>query len=67
MPLTKAVIQQVHKIAEIDKMPRGLKIQIWANIVLFDSAKTAGVNYDDTFDDDNTYKQNSGKESDKEE
>eukprot|EP00957_Ditylum_brightwellii_P114804 8754307-Ditylum_brightwellii.AAC.1 len=51
----------------MDKMPQGLKIQNQANIVLFDSAKTAGVNYDDIFDDDNTYEQDSDEESDKKE
>eukprot|EP00957_Ditylum_brightwellii_P148084 11274232-Ditylum_brightwellii.AAC.1 len=30
-------------------MPKGLKIQNRANVVLFNSAKTAGVNYSNEF------------------
>eukprot|EP00957_Ditylum_brightwellii_P092593 7050706-Ditylum_brightwellii.AAC.1 len=49
MPITKAIIWQVHQLAELDKMPKGLKIQNRTNVVLFDSAKTAEVDYSNEF------------------
>ena len=45
MPLTPSIIKQVHKIAEMENMPKGLKIRNRANQILFDSAWIAGVNY----------------------
>lgn len=53
MPVTAQVIKQVHKLAELDKMPKGLKITNRAGTILFDSAKIAGVDYlesEDEFD-----------------
>jgi len=53
MVLTPSIIKQVHKIAEMDNMPKGLKILNRAGIIIFDSASIAGVDYDeDLFDDD---------------
>ena len=43
----------VHTLAELDDMPKGLKISGRTNDVLFDSAWIAGVDYDkdEDFDD----------------
>jgi hypothetical protein len=37
----------VHKLADLNGMPKGLKIANRANQILFDSAWIAGVDYDD--------------------
>eukprot|EP00957_Ditylum_brightwellii_P053448 4051025-Ditylum_brightwellii.AAC.2 len=47
MPLTPAVIKQVHMIAKKEGMPSGLKIKNRAGNILFDSTWTAGVQYDE--------------------
>ena len=53
MVFTPSIIKQVHKIAEIDNMTKGLKITNRAGIILFDSASITGVDYDeDLFEDD---------------
>eukprot|EP00957_Ditylum_brightwellii_P041271 3124576-Ditylum_brightwellii.AAC.1 len=49
MPITKAIIHQAHKLTKLDKMPKGLKTLSRANVVLFDPAKTAGVDYNNEF------------------
>ncbi len=43
IPITKAVINQVHELAERDKMPHGLKITHKEGQLLFDNALFAGV------------------------
>jgi hypothetical protein len=53
VPITPSIIKQVHALAELDGMPRGLKITNQANQVTFNSAWIAGVDYDEElFDDD---------------
>jgi hypothetical protein len=53
VPITPSIVKQVHALAELDDMPRGLKITNRANQVIFNSAWIAGVNYDEAlFDDD---------------
>jgi hypothetical protein len=53
MVLTPSIIRMVHQPAEIDEMPKGLKIANRGDLILFDSAWIAGVDYDeDLFDDD---------------
>jgi hypothetical protein len=53
VPITPSIIKQVHALAELDKMPRGLKTTNRANQVIFNSAWIAGVDYDEElFDDD---------------
>ena len=53
MVLTPSITKQVHKITEMDNMPKGLKITNRAGIILFNSASIAGVDYDeDLFEDD---------------
>jgi hypothetical protein len=53
VPITSSIIKQVHALAELDEMPRGLKITNRANQVIFSSAWIAGVDYDEElFDDD---------------
>ena len=52
-PITPSIIRQVHAIAEMEGMPKGLKIYNRTNQLLFDSAWIAGVDYDaEEFDDD---------------
>ena len=46
VPITPSVINQVHKIAKMDKMPQGLKISTRTNNILFDASWIAGVDYD---------------------
>jgi hypothetical protein len=53
--VTPSIIKMVHKLAEIDGMPKGLKIANRANQILFDSAWIAGVDYDDELFDDEDY------------
>ena len=45
VPITPSVINQVHKIAKMDKMPQGLKISTRTNNILFDASWIAGVDY----------------------
>ena len=53
MPVTTSVIQQVHTLARMDGMPKGLKIKNKAGLVLHEASKTAGVDYaQDTDSDD---------------
>ena len=54
MLVTTSVIQQVHALARMDGIPRGLKIKNKTGLVLYDASKTAGVIYvQDTDKDDN--------------
>jgi hypothetical protein len=50
--ITQFVINQVHKLATLDGMPKGLKIQNCANQILFEFAWFAGIDFekDDTED-----------------
>ena len=53
IPITPSIIKQVHALAELEEMPKGLKITNRANQVIFNSAWIAGVDYDeDLFDDE---------------
>jgi hypothetical protein len=47
LPITPAIIKQVHALAEQDRMPKGLKITNRTGQILFDSAWLAGVDYDE--------------------
>ena len=55
MMMTPSIIKQVEALAELDGMPAGLKITNRAGVVLFDSAWSAGVDYDDELFDDEDY------------
>ena len=46
-PITQSVIDAVHSLAERDHMPAGLKIHSKTQILLWDSAWIAGVDYDE--------------------
>jgi hypothetical protein len=53
VPITPSIVTQVHALAELEEIPRGLKITNRANQVIFNSAWIAGVDYDEEiFDDD---------------
>jgi hypothetical protein len=53
IPITPSIIRQVHRMAENEDMPEGLKISNRYGEVLFDSTWIAGVDYDEhEFDDD---------------
>ena len=53
IPITPAIIKMVHRIAEQDGMPKGLKITNRTGQVLYDSTWIAGVDYDeDKFEDE---------------
>jgi hypothetical protein len=55
----------VHKLAELDGMPKGLKIANRANQILFDSAwMIAGVDYDEELFNDEDYNNEDDKEED---
>eukprot|EP00957_Ditylum_brightwellii_P061531 4669037-Ditylum_brightwellii.AAC.1 len=47
MPLTPSITKQVHALAEMDNMPKGLKIQNRTGVTLFNSSWTAGVDFDE--------------------
>jgi hypothetical protein len=55
IPITPAVIQRVHAIADEEEMPNGLKIVSKDGTILYDSAWIAGVDYDDEAFDDEDY------------
>ena len=70
IPVTLAVICRVHALAELEKMPSGLKIKSCTGRMLYNSAWITGVDYNaDTFDDkdidnDNYVKPNNEENSD---
>ena len=64
VPLTPLIIKQVHALAELDNMPKGLKITKKSNVFLFDSAWIAGVDYDDNLFDDEDYSTTDETDSD---
>ena len=45
-PFTPQVIEAVHQLARKEGMPEGLKVVTKAGVILYDSALTAGVDYD---------------------
>ena len=47
IPVTKAVLEAVHTLANQQNMPRGLKIFTRTKQVLYDSSLIAGVDYAD--------------------
>ena len=66
MPVTSSIIKQVHDMAVMDKIPKGLKITNKTGNILIDSAQIAGVNYtndEDTRNDSNS-DQNDTSDSD---
>ena len=53
IPITPSIIMQVHRIAEREGMPKGLKVHNRFGTLLYDSAWIAGVDYnEEQFDDD---------------
>jgi hypothetical protein len=54
IPITPVIIKMVHRIAEQDGMPKGLKITNRTRQVLYDSTWIAGVDYDEDEDSDNS-------------
>ena len=46
VPITPSVVKQVHAIAQMENMPKGLKIKNRNNNILFDASLTAGVDYE---------------------
>jgi hypothetical protein len=53
VPITPAILKQVHALAESEGMPDGLKIENKTGQIFYDSAWIAGVDYDDeAFDDE---------------
>eukprot|EP00957_Ditylum_brightwellii_P077979 5927413-Ditylum_brightwellii.AAC.1 len=67
MPITPSIIRHVNKLAELDHMPKDLKITNKRNEVLFDFAAIAGVDYDvKAFDNDNYSKDKDNDDSDSE-
>ena len=64
MPVTTSVIQQVHTLARMDGMPKGLKIKNKAGLVLNYASNTAGFDYEENTDGDKTESTQSETESD---
>jgi hypothetical protein len=64
IPITPAIIKMVHRIAEKDGMPKGLKITNHTGQVLYDSTWIAGVDYDEDKFEDKDYDSNSDKDED---
>ncbi len=65
--VTPTIVKMVHRLAELDGMPKGLKIHNRTNQVLFDSAWIAGVDYNEELFDDEDYDFDKESESDDEE
>jgi hypothetical protein len=57
----------VHKLAELNGMPKGLKIANRANQIIFDSAWIAGVDYDEELFDDEDYNEEDDDDKDEDE
>ncbi len=62
--ITPAIIKMVHRIAEKDGMPKGLKITNHTGKVLYDSTWIAGVDYDEDEFEDEDYDSNSDEDED---
>ena len=53
VPITPAILKQVHTLATNERMPEGLEIENKTGQVFYDSAWIAGVDYDEeSFDDE---------------
>jgi len=50
--ITSSIVKQVHKLAEMERMPKGLKVSNRTGLILFDSASIAGVDIEEVSDDD---------------
>jgi len=67
VPVTPSIISQVHALARLDGMPPGLKITSHSSQILFDSAWTAGVDYnEDDFQDEDFEMESEDEEYDEE-
>ena len=70
-PITSNIIRRVHALAELQKMPKGLKIQNKVGTMIYDSTWIAGVDYDPELDhedmNDDDYIQNDDEEDDESE
>ena len=66
IPITPAIIKQVHQLAEHDGMPKGLKITNRVGHVLFDNAWIAGVDYAEEEFDDEDYESSNEDETNNE-
>jgi hypothetical protein len=64
IPITPAIIKMVHRIAEQDGMPKGLKITNRTRQVLYDSTWIAGVDYDEDEFEDEDYHPSSDEDED---
>ena len=64
IPITPAIIKMVHRIAENDGMPKGLKITNNTGQVLYDSTWIAGVDYEEEEFEDEDFEPDSDEESD---
>jgi hypothetical protein len=64
IPITPAIIKMVHRIAEQDGMPKGLKITNRTGQVLYDSTWIAGVDYDEDEFEDEDYHPSSDEDED---
>jgi hypothetical protein len=64
IPITPAIIKMVHRIAEQDGMPKGLKITNHTGQVLYDSTWIAGVDYDEDEFEDEDYHPSSDEDED---
>jgi hypothetical protein len=64
IPITPAIIKMVHRIAEQDGMPKGLKITKRTGQVLYDSTWIAGVDYDEDEFEDEDYHPSSDEDED---
>jgi len=49
IPVTPSIISQAHALVHLDGMPPSLKITSHTNQILFDSAWTAGVDYEEEY------------------
>jgi hypothetical protein len=47
VPITSTIIQQIHDVANIEGMPKGLKVKDCTNQIFYDAAWIAGVDYND--------------------
>lgn len=66
VPITPAVIKQVHALADQEGMPSGLKINNRTGLLLYDSAWIAGVDYDEEEFDDEDYEPDEQEQDDDE-
>jgi hypothetical protein len=57
IPITPVIIKEVNRIAEMDGMPKGLKITNHTGQVLYHSAWIAGVEYDEDEIEDQDYEE----------